>query len=193
MLDLDDVVFEFIDPLLKYYGELNGVTYEVPIGESFNLATIVGCDDDEAKMMVDRFYGTEMFRNLPFIEGAEFTIDYLSREGHEFIAVTDRHRTAMDDTFRRFEQSEVLSQVLNEGNTFFTGRFDGGNDRRRKVDICVDNSVDRVIEDNLQVVRDCAQVGISSYLFDRRWNQTLWLPDEITVVNYWDEIRKEET
>ena len=66
---------------------------------------------------------------------------------------------------------------------FFTSRA------RKKSDICKEIEASIVIEDNLETCIDCANQWLKCYLFDKPRNQCDALPDWITRVYSWDEIK----
>ena len=86
-----------------------------------------------------------------------------------------------------YTQEKTISQI----NHFFPQNFLGiyftdewsQNSGKKKEDICLDLSVDVLIEDSLENTLACSLKGINTLLFDCPWNECEDLPNNIMRIN----------
>ncbi len=187
--DLDDVVVQWFSSFLKFFNPSQGTSYTLKDMTDFRLWTVgIGRTKQEAIEFVDRFYESEYFENIPFVEGAE--------EGLRLLDSKDRliFITSRSERYKPKTNALITSRLKKDiACLFFSGDF-SQNGRKTKAEICVEEGVEHYIEDCLDYANSVAEKGVSVSLFDKPWNQGDFVEGVKRVYN-WKEILKhvEET
>ncbi len=182
--DVDDILFEFNLVLALWHNERYGTNFRKEDLTSYIVGDVWGVSSEEAIRRVWQFYGTEDFRYLPLVEGAEDGIRQLA-EKYDIVAVTGRPHGLARIT------KEALSGYF-EGcfkKIHHTDAFGiGGGRPVPKVDVCAEVGARTIIEDYLGHANPCADAGMDVMLFDQPWNRGSVLSSGVERVHSWDEI-----
>jgi len=187
--DLDDVVVSWFSSFLKFFNPSQGTSYVLKDMTDFCLWKVgIGKTRQEAIDFVDRFYESEYFEKIPFVEGAEEGLRFLGRD-NDLIFITSRSEKYRPKT-ERFV-GEGLGRSLD--CLFFSGDF-VKNGRKTKADICIEQEVKHYVEDCLDYANEVANRDVRVSLLDTPWNQGR-LVEGVKRVYNWKEILKhvEET
>lgn len=165
-IDIDDVVGEFAKPFLDFYNVKYGKNIRYENVTSFNLWEVgVGQNREEAINLINEFYDSGDFDKIKLIEGAREGILSLSKFW-EIYFITSRPLRFKEktDRFIGINFSDINLKVIYLGDFY----NDGG---KSKSDICLENKIKLMIEDNLKYTKECSQKGIRVLLFNRSWNK----------------------
>jgi len=184
-VDLDEVLFPFIDNLVKYVNHVRGSSHTPKELSSYYLwETPLFDSKEEVIAVVFDFWNSDFSKNIRPIFGSVKGVDHLHRK-NELVVVTSR-------------QSE-LENITNKWiEKYFSGKFEGvyfGNhlqrdnrEERSKGGICLSLGVNAIIEDNANYVNECARLGIKGYLISNPWNVNKKLERNVRRVDSWREI-----
>ena len=146
-IDLDEVVFNYVDPFLDFVNSLCGTNFkrEQLKGYRFEDEGIIpkGTNDTWTRACAD----TGHLRTLKLIPNAKEIIHILLQEGHEIIFITSRDEKYREDTYHNFAVSEML---LKPKIIFSTKTH-------TKADIINELQMDILIDDSPKYINEAAQ------------------------------------
>lgn len=163
-IDLDDVVVEFVRPFLAIYEKETNKKKKVEDIFTYQLWIPLGISREETIDIAEKFYKTDLFENGDLIEGAKEFIEDLHRD-HEIVFVTSRPLHLKEKT-ENFIRKHFPTQ---EFKIIYTGDFTGNG--KTKAQICEEDKIDVLIEDNKVYVSECSEKGTMCFLIDKPWNQ----------------------
>ena len=178
-IDIDGVIVDFLNSYLdifeKKYGrkEIYEKIYSDKFWECLNIT------QEEAKQLLDYFDETEYFENMKFIDGAKEAIGILLRE-HEVVFITARPlyiQSKTDYFFKKHFEGEIKIVFSNE----FVN-----NGLKSKGEICMENNIEIMIEDNKDYAKNCADKGVKVLLMNHPWNKEFYYKN-VTRINNWKE------
>lgn len=184
-IDIDDVLLDFTNPLLRFYESRTGKSIQYCEVTSPNLEDIWGGTKQEAVACVRDFYKSTEFGILKPLEGSVETVQQLYQR-HKLVLITSRHNEAKSKTpiWLARHLPFLDSQVI------YAGEYqEKAGERLTKADICLREGIDIIVEDNGQYALECAVSGVRAYLFNRPWNNGFCHPN-ITRVETWREVAK---
>jgi uncharacterized HAD superfamily protein len=179
-VDLDDVVVNFVPPLLEFYNAKFNENHFLTNGCSYYLWDIVGKSREEITKVIWDFIETESFENIDFIPGAKEAVKDIAKN-HELFFITSRSGRIKKKT--PFFLKKHFSDI--NFNLVFTGDFHGSG--KTKADFCKEFGIEFYVEDHKKFAQECAENGTKVLLLDKPWNQGE-LYRNITRVKGWDEI-----
>ncbi|MBS3172044.1 hypothetical protein J4438_00490 [Candidatus Woesearchaeota archaeon] len=185
--DVDDTLAKFNIPLLNVYNAIDGTNYTSRDIKSYNLEMLWGCTKEEAIQRIQYFYKTHEFGRIVPVEGSQEAVEKLSKE-NQLIVITSR----LSSVSRKTE--EWLDKYFSGkfSDIYYTSEWHSANGGSgKKADICRDKKVDIIIDDCLEYILACQNVGTRGILFDLNgeygWNKT---EEEIKRVLNWEEVLK---
>lgn len=163
ILDVDDVLAEFLRSLNKFYNERHEKNFRFEDYTTYNLGKIWGCDSEEVRRIVFDFYRHPFLMDIEPVEFSQNALQVLYKSGeNEFVAGS-----------YRAEWTEDKTRDWIRGNFFDMKTLCIGlNNSKSKLDLCKEENADTIIEDSLLDVLECANAGIDAILIDRPWNQS---------------------
>jgi uncharacterized HAD superfamily protein len=182
-LDLDEVLAEFFDALLKYHYKKTGKLYTKQDFPKWEWWPLLGETKEQAIKNVDEFHESHSLEDISTIKGAEQAIKELSKN-NELIIITSR-----PIRFKEKAESWIYHHFKNKINVINAGDFHKGQ-ASTKAEICKELGIFILIEDSPQTALECADAGIKVILFNYPWNKAL-LHKNIIRVNNWDEAMRE--
>jgi uncharacterized HAD superfamily protein len=182
-LDLDEVTADFLESLLVFYKEKTGSILRRENFKSYNFwESGIGKDKEEAIKISYEFHDSEHFDDIKPINGAVDTINFLM-ENNEIIVVTSRPKPWEEKTERWVKKYlDRLKPVI-----VYSGDFH--NQGKTKAELCEENGVEIMFEDNAEYALSCVKRGIFVILFDQPWNQNV-KHEKIIRVKDWFEAKK---
>lgn len=181
-IDCDDVIISTAPNIIDHYNLTYGTNIELKDYYS-NDEQIWGADRNTFMTRVYTYLSTPEYQSLKPFQDALATIRELSNS-YELHVVTARPDLLAD----------ITKKMLNEHfpDTFksiiFTNHFSDKN--ISKADICSQLNASYLIDDHLHHAELAASSGLPVLLFgDYPWNQTTTLPDLITRVGDWQQVR----
>jgi uncharacterized HAD superfamily protein len=120
----------------------------------------------------------EASKNSPLMGGFKVVYELLKKENIEFIAITARggYLTEMRDDAER---------ILRENNITFDKIYWK---QRDKLDTCIDEKIDIMIDDDYEVINTLSQNGIKTLYFRDSGMIKLEENDYVKEVNNWGDI-----
>lgn len=182
-VDLDEILADFITPLLDYYNAVYGTRFTKKNVFSYNLWEVWGGTPDQDIAKLYAFYATPEFRNLQPVPGAQEGIRALTPH-HELIVITSRASDLLNETQRwlaahfpgMFAQVHLANIAARLGSS------------TPKALLCQRLGIDVMIEDSLTYAQECAPHVSHVLLMDAPWNQSNSLPRNVKRVFSWEEI-----
>lgn len=182
-VDIDDVIADFMNPLLKFYAEITGNTVLFDSMTSYRFEEVWGGTREQTIAIIRKFYASNAFDLLKPIDGALEALRTLS-QNHEIVFITSRHHEAKQKTpaWLAHHCPFISPQVI------YAGEYDhGDNEPVTKATICIREEIGCIIEDNGSYAHQCAENGVRVYLLHRPWNTTVNHP-ALVRVSHWNEI-----
>jgi uncharacterized protein len=172
--DIDGVIANFSQPLLKTIKETYGLTLKEKDITSFSLTHVLGITrTEETQLITDILY-----KDLPIYPGARDTLEKLSREGHCIYLLTGRYSQLRDITQTWLKNNSV---PYNELHLLEMGK-------KYQVNI---SGLDVIVEDSLDEALEWSSRVKTVLLFDHPYNQTLNVKNLTRRVFSWDDIYQE--
>lgn len=164
--DLDEILADFVDPLLKLYNQRNGTNWRRDQIYVYDFSTVWGVPIEKAIEEVQAFYDHPSFAQIkPVIDAVEVT-EMLARQ-HEQLIITARLKNVKKKT-----SNFIKKYFPNKfSNTYFTDEWDSRDGNGKKHEVCEKAKVDVMIEDSLDNAKKIAAIGIPVLLRDCPWNQ----------------------
>lgn len=175
-IDFDDVLFD-----------CDGALKEILRREFRFNATYSEFIEANPQMQEDVFrflYGND-HQNCAAVNGAREAVSYLVT-AYQMVVITGRSETTREQTERWLKSNLAIMSP----EVFFTNNFLSKPDeeRRKKVEICVNLGVSILIEDSWEEAVSVASSGISVLLVDRPWNRRELPFPNVHRVKDWDHI-----
>ncbi len=184
-VDVDDVLANFMFPLVDYHNTTYGTNFVRDDFTSFNLRETWGGTPAEAIDKVFRFYDSPEFHHIEVVDGAIEALEIL-KKNHDLSVVTARPEILRTKTIDWIERHfpNTFSEI------HIANKFSKTGPQLTKVEICNQNNIHLLIDDSIENALQCVNAERKILLLDRPWNQHPELPTNITRVFSWDEIIK---
>jgi len=186
-IDIDDVIAEFRKGFLNYYKK-QGNDFDFWEAYKSNSVKEFFTDWNKVDKDIDDFHYLPELEELDLVEGSSEVVNSLF-EQHEIVFITSRPKEHKNTTRRfmkkyfpeslRIVHSEEMDKSIDENKKHLT-----------KGEICEEESVDVMIEDNSLYAKDCAERGIFVFLLEKPWNKEKDFNEyqNIEKVKDWNEI-----
>lgn len=164
--DIDDVLLSFFPKLNEFYNGIYGTSFKFEDYKHFDLEKTWGGTKERAIEIVNAFYNHPLFDNILPIDGSQRAINILSKD-NDFSAISYRPKDMEIKTINCIEKyfrKNIKEVILN-------GQYGAKSSEMSKVDICLDKSIELIIEDNFETAKECSEKGITAFLLDKPWNQ----------------------
>lgn len=179
-IDLDDVVFEFVKPLLEFFNKSYSKDVKFENVHSYRFSDVFGIESKELKNFIGSMITDNFQMNMELCEFAKEVVLELSKDNDIYFITSRGHREGtkecLDKHFPKFE-------LIFSSNPYIKTE---GHPKSR---ICLDNKIDFMIEDTRRHALDCAEAGIKVFLIDKPWNQNFEHENVIRVKD-WKEIKE---
>ena len=192
MLDIDEVLFSFIDPFLEFYNSRNshqnGVTYRRKDIWTFDLSKVFMTSAKFSDGEIYAFFQTDSFRKLNANKGAVELVKAINGEG---LAITSRPNLTINATRYnldlRFGKDTVPVRYAEPYSPDFK------QDRKvylTKAQICKEEGIRFAIEDSYSQAKILGDVCEQVFLINAPWNQNdaINAENRIRRINSLDEI-----
>jgi len=182
-VDIDDVLADFMFPLVNYHNEKYGTTFVRDDFTSFNLWETWGGTPEEAIDKVFQFYDSPDFHQIGIVAGASEALEVL-KKNHELSIITARPEILRAQTIDWIERHfpNTFSEI------HIANKFSKTGPQLTKREICERNSIHLLIDDSIENAFQCANAERKILLLVRPWNQSEKLPASIIRVFSWEEI-----
>jgi len=179
-IDIDEVIAEFMRGFFKFYKEEKGKIFQLGNLFDYYLDKPLKISMDEAKALVRDFHKSKHFDEVGLVDEAKESILKLSNNNKIFF-ITSRHEEIKSKTEKFIQEhfSEIPFEI------FFSGDIWQGTKSKRQ--ICREEGIKLLLEDNKDYAFDCARSGIKVILFDKPWNRDYEEHENIIKVNNWEE------
>jgi 5'(3')-deoxyribonucleotidase len=151
-VDIDEVLCPFFHPMINRANRAPPVAKRYP----YVYQKALGITDDESREMIQEFYKSKEFSNLPKLKNAEYALYQMKRQGYKLYAVTGR----------QIESRKATEYWVhkNFGNIFddlvLTNSYTPT--ELPKVDVCLAMGISSIIDDNFKICKECSDKGIKA-------------------------------
>lgn len=132
---------------------------------------------EEQKEFIKRYF-MQVSKESPIMAGFIGVYNLLKKENIEFVVITARGGFIK-------EMKDDAERLLNENNIHFDKYYWMQDD---KLDICKEENIDLMIDDDYKIVKELADNGIKTLYFRDRGLQILKENEYIKEVNNWGDI-----
>ncbi len=183
-IDLDEVVVETAQKIIKNYNKTYGTSMELKDYYSHDYKKTWKTPDVETAIQrVNSYLDTDEYKNSLPVERAIEVIRELGSK-YKLYIVTGRPDFTKEATIRWLHMhfTDIFEDIV------FSNFYDPQK-VRHKGDICRELGVDLLIDDHLGHILSVSKVGIEGLLFgDFPWNKADKLPKNVRRVKDWDEV-----
>lgn len=215
-LDFDEVIIPCLNHYLDFYNEKFNVNFSVGDFNSYKWWEVFNVEKKQTYEIADSYFKnigesyekidllTESFEN--FILGAEEGIELLSRF-YNLNVITDRHPNLKSECYSYsdilwfddnindsyvpqvpYPKNNYDPLVLPYDKFYFTRELN-----KSKAQICLEKGIGTIVDDNLDIVQDCAKNGLEVLLLSKPWNidfdeNNFYSKGKVIRVNNWQEI-----
>ena len=180
-IDLDDVVFDFVNFLLLNYEKEFKKKILFEDITSFYFAPIFNFSEEECFAFIKQILSKKNVENLQLLEGAQNSINLLAKV-HKIYFVTSR--VFREGTLKSLKKHfvEIDFELVFSSNPYAKTKG------RTKGEICKELGINFMIEDSKEHSEICAEKGIKTFLLNKPWNKECKEHENIIRVNGWNEI-----
>lgn len=169
-IDIDDVQFDFVGSLIKYFNRAYGCNFERRDITSYRFSEIMGKPVPETRVMIDSFWNSPEHDEMPPVEGAVEAIKRLKGKGYNIISPTARSEALCGE-----KTLEAISKYFGNAisKVYFARNEYIGCGEKTKREICDEEKVDVLIDDNMAYATQCTSPKRKVLLFSNentRWN-----------------------
>ena len=184
-IDLDEVIVDFMDALLKFYYEKTGRLHKKEEFLENKWWPVWGITREEAIKITDEFHETHILAEVKPIKNAVKHIQELLTKEDELFVITAR-----PSRFQKKAEEWINHHLeTNKIKVFPAGDFYKGQ-AANKAEICNEQGIKIMLEDSGDTALECADSGIKVLLFDQPWNKDIH-HENIVRVNGWEEAGEE--
>jgi len=193
-VDKDDVLFDFVAGFIRYIREFHqdfykrhmdgGVQFSKRNFHCYHLNEVIDCSLNEVVRLVNGYYRSDSFDNIPLIEGAQKGIEELVSQGFDLVSVTSSSTSVKDKTIRSFDKyfPGAFKDIY-----FAGGQPISDNGSRSKGEICSDINAGILIDDAEHHTLSCLEYGIIPVLLKSPWNKGV-NNSGIFIGDNWNEV-----
>ncbi len=183
-IDIDEVVAEFVEGYLELFNKKFEKEAKKEDILTYDLWKNLGISKEDSFNLAHEFFKSPIFERVKLIEGAVESIPKLS-ENNELFFITSRpiDFKSKTENFLTKNFSNINFKLIHSGDRFKNGL-------KSKSEICEDEGVEIIIEDQPDYCFDCAKKGIRAFLFDKPWNKNFdeSKSENIIRIKNWNEI-----
>src|SRR3989344_7803655 len=169
--NLDEIKFCWYDGFFAWHNQTYGTDFQTSEFKE-KLHIYMGIIDELLLERIHFFYTTPFLKQLSPVSGSIEATRKISESGcfKKSLYVTSRPIYTMQDTLDSLSSHFPHTKSNGKHEVHFATEWTnhGG---KSKADLCVENSVDVIVEDSLKYAKSCAERGIQVILLDCPWNQ----------------------
>lgn len=182
-IDLDGVLFDFLTPFCIFYNQRHGTNFTINDLITYHFLKVFQTSEKKFGRVMNDFYQSTLFRDLPLISDAQEGIRQLSQKNFLGVVTSRPDHTSpitLNSLGKHFPH--IFSEV------HFTSQYGGNGHKEKKSEYCLEHGYEIIIEDVADYANECAEKGIKSFLITRPWNEKEQLHPSVTRVKNWPEI-----
>jgi uncharacterized HAD superfamily protein len=180
-VDFDEVIVECLSSFLQHYNTKHQTSFSYEEFLSYRWWEILGIPREGAytaykEYIMQKVVSREGEGVMPLVTGVAETLPVLVKR-YEFHLVTSRPLLLENHTIAVLKELGDGQLLIPHERLHYTARVvetSGANYRRSiatKAEVCMRYGISRMIEDDIEVAKSCAQQGIEILLFDKPWNR----------------------
>lgn len=181
-IDLDDTIWKFHEKFFEFYNLKYGTTHKIEDYNIYDMGLFLNLDKKNILALFDEYESLEKYKILPLMDDVERVLLELNKE-HEIYFITARSERTKDIVIERLKKIFLHSNQ----RVFFT-HDENWNKIFEKVDFCLREGIDFMIDDNLKNLELCFNKGIKGILLTHPWNKYIEINFNIIRVNSWKEV-----
>jgi uncharacterized HAD superfamily protein len=182
-IDIDDSAGDLLSSLILFHNDRYGTKLKRGDFHSCWYREVWGGTKEQEVEKLTEFFKTDYFKNVPPMLGSQEAIKLLKERGHKLSIVTGRVYSLTKQTEEWVEKyfGNIFSAIYHTNSYGLTGI------KIKKSEMCKNQKVDLIVDDDLMHIIDCANAGISVLVYDSPWNQGV-LPSGTVRVMSWNKI-----
>ena len=183
-VDIDNVISTFNEELLEEFLKHNkelGYGKEINNDADYITRGMFNWKEGE----VEAYYKDNIERivnKLNVKRDAKKYIDKLKNDGHYIYIITGRDNGEYSDPYNNTKKW-LDDKSIKYDKLILTNAYK--NDEHGKSEKCIENNIDIMIDDSVNICKDCINYGITTLLMDTPYNRQI---NDITRVHNWKEI-----
>lgn len=152
-IDVDEVLVHLLKPMVKFHKK------QMPKKCNYLYREVFNCSEEESQKLLKQFYFSEEFRKLEPIDGSVEAMKNLKRVFPKMYVVTGRQDMIREPTelWLNYYFPEIFDDILLT-NSFTSNEIN-------KADICRSLAIDLLIDDNVNICKQCIENGTEALNF----------------------------
>ncbi|MBT3583166.1 hypothetical protein HN924_03215 [Candidatus Woesearchaeota archaeon] len=182
-VDFDDILGECAQAMIDWHNQVYGTSNKIKDIITFDLEHVWKTTYEERIKRCEEFLHSKYCGEMNVVNGALDGIDKLSKK-HKLIIITARLNAVSEVTQKWIDKyfPNIFEKIC------YNEDWKNIGPQGSKLQMCKDNKVDMLIDDNLDTAKKVSAGNIPVLLLDYPWNQSDELPDKVTRVKRWEEI-----
>lgn len=183
-VDIDEVLFPFLDEFIKHHNQLYGSSLQSHQFSSYEFGDLLNLSTAETVKRIYDFTGQLKTTEVEPIQLSQDSIAKLSTN-FDLVIVTARHSMFKEVTVSWLETHfpNLFKKIEMIGHAAIMEI------PLTKAEVCLSLGATALIDDSLTHIKEAVSAGIEGVLFgDYRWNQIDHLPDNATRCTGWPEV-----
>lgn len=184
-VDADDCLIPTIEHLLLYYNHIKNTKITIEHCTSYNLESLLGISQQEWRKFESDFYSTTFNSSMELHSGVRAFIN-LMREQFEFHIITARsiqHQSHFMYTLGQHFHAKDFAKVHMIG-----GHGNPWETKKEKWQVCKEEGIAILIDDNCHHVNRAGENGIKAYLIEKPWNRHIEVHGTVTRVKDFNDL-----
>jgi uncharacterized HAD superfamily protein len=180
-IDIDEVIVEFMSGYLVFHNKKYKTNYNLNDITNYHL-WIAGLHKtkEESVEDVNEFSNSIHFNSLLLGKNVKSNLELVLKKYDSYF-ISSRSKLLKEKT-KDFFYSNFSN---NKYKFIFSGEIYGG---KSKAEICKEEGIHKMIEDNADYAFDCAKKGIITFLIDKPWNKNHRKHKNIIKVKDWKDL-----
>lgn len=179
-IDVDEVLVKFLYPMAKHHKQVHKLWSKSKYNYVYR--QIFEIDEVESQRMVREFYKSKDFMDLTPIKGSQLAMYKLRGDAKKMYVLTGRQEVVRDET-----ETWI--------NHYFPGIFDDiiltnsyTPNEVKKIDICRALNIGLLIDDNIDICKECIADGVEAVNFIGQDEIYPWCEKSEISLNGWEHI-----
>jgi 5'(3')-deoxyribonucleotidase len=182
-IDLDEILSDTLTSVLDYYNTIHKTSIKREDFHSYNYWEIWGGSRERAVKLIADYYKTDYFKNIKPVAGSIDGINKLKELGYEMYVVTGRSVEYKKQAINWLDK--YFKNMFKD--IFFADTFSVDIETKKKSEICKENGLKLIVEDDPYHIEDCTKAGIEVIYIEYPWNKNKEFKNAIKVSS-WKEI-----
>ena len=188
-IDIDNVISSFDNELLKEYLKHDKTLRNTGIinknADYIRRGMFDWTEEEENKFYKENI--ERIAKNLKVKDGAKEFIDKLKEDGHAIYIITGRDNGEYSEPYTMTKEW-LDNNSIKYDKLILTNAYD----KYEKAEKCLLNNIDIMVDDSVNVCKNCIESNIKTFLMDTPYNRQANMPRVYTWKEFYEKVRNME-